>query len=977
MAECTTAEVRQYFIGQQRSLNVEQPPSPASTLSPPPSSSSELTELSETFTSAATPDGLSSNTDSQQSHINEVVQNSESISDISIKENQKPKARRKSKKNSPSIQAVNLLERPKRKVVSKRKLFASSDNEESSDSKRHKSDVKSKTRTVLTSTEPIYPNDVPGDQHIQTRRCMNAMYGEFERCSSCLAKKTDTCRFVNFRIFGTRKNQDPENSEENELVYGPKFQSITEPDPPGLYEFKETTDEQQGHILDMIGPTFKKILQKEIPHFEYANIRKIPNREICQLCDSCETTIFSGYWMCCVCGKEICLSCYDEWDVSKKSKTIVCSFRRSHNKEQMLPIYHYNKDIILRLLKETEQRMNDYEDMMDIDEWEHELTEVIPELHDNVNITPELPLSTIRPHDPPQQPHDSHQKIECKDEPTEEIFELHDNVNITPELPLSTIRPHDRPQQPHDSHQKIECKNEPTEEIFEFHNNVNIISELPLATIRPHDRPQQPHDSYQKIECKDELTEEIFELHDNVNITPELPLATIRPHDRSQQPHDSHQKIECKDELNEEIFELHDNVNITPELHDNVNITPELHDIVNIKPELHDIVNIKPELHDNVNITPELHDNVNITPELHDNVNITPELPLATIRPHDRPQQPHDSHQKIEWKEDELTEEIFKDFWKKGYPFLLKETSNRLSNELWTPKYFKTKYGEIKCGCVDCKTGLTHSMDVQKFFDGFEDINARFKRRGKYPCLKLKDWPSTDDFADVFPNHFQDFMNALPFKEYTTRQGVLNLANRLPTDINRPDLGPKMYNAYGSEDSDGGNGTTNLHLDMTDAVNMMAYAPNVENRLEHEQLKPSAAVWDIYHFSDLPRLRRFLRKVAKERGLLIDHPIHDQCFYMDSTLRKRLLEEEGVSGWRIYQNPGDVVFVPAGCAHQVCNYTSCIKVAVDFVSPEGVARSYIISNQFRKLTHNHKRKKDILQLPVILYHSWTTSYTKQ
>ena len=70
----------------------------------------------------------------------------------------------------------------------------------------------------------------------------------------------------------------------------------------------------------------------------------------------------------------------------------------------------------------------------------------------------------------------------------------------------------------------------------------------------------------------------------------------------------------------------------------------------------------------------------------------------------------------------------------------------------------------------------------------------------------------------------------MPLKEYTTRSGVLNLAHRLPLEINRPDLGPKMYNAYGSEDSVGGKGTTNLHLDMTDAVNMMAYAPNVEYR---------------------------------------------------------------------------------------------------------------------------------------------------
>ncbi|CAG8817182.1 34251_t:CDS:1, partial [Racocetra persica] len=85
---------------------------------------------------------------------------------------------------------------------------------------------------------------------------------------------------------------------------------------------------------------------------------------------------------------------------------------------------------------------------------------------------------------------------------------------------------------------------------------------------------------------------------------------------------------------------------------------------------------------------------------------------------------------------------------------------------------------------------------------------------------------------------------------------------------------------------------------------------------------------------------------------------------------KRLLKEYGIKGVRIYQNPGDIVFVPAGCAHQVCNYTSCIKVALDFVSPEGVERSYKITRQFRRLMPGHKRKEDILQLSNILFHTW-------
>ncbi|CAG8600080.1 7217_t:CDS:2, partial [Dentiscutata erythropus] len=69
---------------------------------------------------------------------------------------------------------------------------------------------------------------------------------------------------------------------------------------------------------------------------------------------------------------------------------------------------------------------------------------------------------------------------------------------------------------------------------------------------------------------------------------------------------------------------------------------------------------------------------------------------------------------------------------------LMIKTFTQLSNYLWTPK---TEYGEIESECVDCESGSTCPMN---------------------------DWPSTDDFANI------------------------------ATNINRPDLGPKMCNAYGS-----------------------------------------------------------------------------------------------------------------------------------------------------------------------------------
>ena len=88
--------------------------------------------------------------------------------------------------------------------------------------------------------------------------------------------------------------------------------------------------------------------------------------------------------------------------------------------------------------------------------------------------------------------------------------------------------------------------------------------------------------------------------------------------------------------------------------------------------------------------------------------------------------------------------------------------------------------------------------------------------------LKLKDWPPTEDFCDLMPSRFQNLMKTLPIKEYTHRNGVFNLAGRLPDFFVKPDLGPKMYNAYGSS-LHAASGSTNLHLDVSDAANVILH----------------------------------------------------------------------------------------------------------------------------------------------------------
>jgi len=152
-----------------------------------------------------------------------------------------------------------------------------------------------------------------------------------------------------------------------------------------------------------------------------------------------------------------------------------------------------------------------------------------------------------------------------------------------------------------------------------------------------------------------------------------------------------------------------------------------------------------------------------------------------------------------------------------------------------------------------------------------------------------------------------------------------------------------MYNSLASSQEPGSKGSTRLHMDMADALNVMLYASKCEDGTE------GYAVWDLFRAEDSDKLRGFLRRKFGQPqsgggqglgamggggggggggGMPIAHdPIHGQQFYLDVELRKALYDECGVMSYRVYQRPGDGVFIPAGCAHQV---RVCVCVCVCF-----------------------------------------------
>lgn len=313
------------------------------------------------------------------------------------------------------------------------------------------------------------------------------------------------------------------------------------------------------------------------------------------------------------------------------------------------------------------------------------------------------------------------------------------------------------------------------------------------------------------------------------------------------------------------------------------------------------------------------------------------------------------SHPTTTIADSQLTEEVFRPLWAKGDPIVVTELLSKFQIQ-WTPEYFVEKYTSQSCLILECQSDVNKRVTVGEFFSWFG------KYEGRVECWKLKDWPPSTDFKTAFPELFEDFSRAVPVPNYVRRDGALNIASHFPSNTVAPDLGPKMYNAMSSFESAGSKGSTRLHMDMADAVNIMTYASTTPDG------KPGCAVWDLFRAQDAEKLRTFLRR--KFKGTYQHDPIHSQQFYLDSQLRKELYDTHGIKSHRVYQKPGEAIFIPAGCAHQVCNLADCIKVAVDFVSPENIARCEKLTREFREQNQSMAWKEDVLQLRTMMWFAW-------
>ncbi|KAI0063956.1 hypothetical protein BV25DRAFT_1800975, partial [Artomyces pyxidatus] len=290
-----------------------------------------------------------------------------------------------------------------------------------------------------------------------------------------------------------------------------------------------------------------------------------------------------------------------------------------------------------------------------------------------------------------------------------------------------------------------------------------------------------------------------------------------------------------------------------------------------------------------------------------------------------------------------------------GIPIVVDVDRRKLQGG-WTPRDFIKYFGDRRIKVVNAQTNHSFHSTVKAFFEQFGQSRASTE------VLKLKDWPPEKNFRVAFSDHYESFVDSVPFPDTTRPDGTLNMRSHYPKNGVVPDLGPKMYNAFGTMEGENGNGSTRLHMDITDAVNIMAYAePFPDGR-------PGSARWDIFPQASVGKLREFLRVHGGFKG--VGDPIHSQTIYLTPTLLKTLEEQHGIRPYTIYQIPGQAVYIPAGCPHQVSNQTDAVKVACDFLSIENLSVTERLAHDFRRHRLAGGFAPDVLQLYPTLWYAW-------
>ncbi|KAI0739788.1 hypothetical protein C8Q80DRAFT_1058481, partial [Daedaleopsis nitida] len=289
----------------------------------------------------------------------------------------------------------------------------------------------------------------------------------------------------------------------------------------------------------------------------------------------------------------------------------------------------------------------------------------------------------------------------------------------------------------------------------------------------------------------------------------------------------------------------------------------------------------------------------------------------------------------------------------------------------WTPEFFIEQFGDAVCDVEDCESGIVTPQTISQFFSSFgkpwTSSRKPLKLKARSFSFTRHDWPPRDNLREVFPQMQQEFERCVPLPAFTTPTGSKNLAAHFPENSVMPDLGPKLYCALCSVQDEEHSGSTRLHLDMSDAINILTYASLTRDGSR------GFALWHIFAPEDTGSIRSYLAGRQDPQSVASGDPIHNQEHYLTPNMLYELEVRYRVRPYKIRQCAGQAVLIPAGCAHQVSNAADCVKIACDFISQESVSICRTLSEEFREQRLVRHWPPDVIPFASMLYYTWTSA----
>lgn len=191
---------------------------------------------------------------------------------------------------------------------------------------------------------------------VQSTKCRSFKpydHKPYNICRACRNSKSLDCRFYNIRGFDCS----------DKAGRTPRFVNYHGPDTLSKY-FKHGrirhVQRQRKYLLSNIRKGLYKLLQADVKERkQHGNKvrRRPPTEDDRHMCDLCSTTLFNAHYMCAVCGLDMCPWCYNQEKWSIKASR--CSYKRFHDKSQMVPMEKLNSDMIDNILEQCD---------MDVDE---------------------------------------------------------------------------------------------------------------------------------------------------------------------------------------------------------------------------------------------------------------------------------------------------------------------------------------------------------------------------------------------------------------------------------------------------------------------------------------------------------------------------------------------------------------------------------------------------------------------------------